>query len=286
MSSTGCPGEDELRRFAVGDLDARTHTWIAAHVERCPHCEAALQKHDSATDPLVTALRDPSRTAAEPVPPELITLAQSLLGAATTGEWKSAEFPRRLGKFELIEELGSGSFGRVFRARDTELEREVAIKVLLAGKLAGAEDVDRFLREARSAAQLKHPGVVSLYEAGRTEEGICYLVEELVRGVTLAEKLKTGPFDAACRRAVTRGGRPTHSPPPTQLGVVHRDVKPSNIILDSEGHPHVTDFGLAKRDTDDAAMTPEGDVLGTPAYMSPEQARGEAARDRCTQRRL
>jgi hypothetical protein len=275
MSSRECPGEADLRRFAVGDLDAQTHTWIAAHVERCPHCDKALQKHDSATDPLVTALRDPTRIAAEPVPPGLISLAQSLLGAATTTEWKSAEYPKMLGKFELIEELGSGSFGRVFRARDTELEREVAIKVLLAGKLAGAEEVDRFLREARSAAQLKHPGIVALYEAGRTEEGVCYLVEELVRGETLAEKLKSGPFDshAAARllAEVSDALAAAH-----ELGVVHRDVKPSNIILDAAGHPHVTDFGLAKRDTDDAAMTPEGDVLGTPGYMSPEQARGEA----------
>jgi hypothetical protein len=135
--------------------------------------------------------------------------------------------------------------------------------------------VDRFLREARSAAQLKHPGVVALYEAGRTEEGVCYLVEELVRGVTLAEKLKSGPLDshAAAQLLVEVSDAlvAAHA-----LGVVHRDVKPSNIILDADGHPHVTDFGLAKRDTDDAAMTPEGDVLGTPAYMSPEQARGEA----------
>lgn len=274
MSSTGCPGESELRRFAVGDLDARTHELIATHIESCHRCEAALQEQDSAADPLVTALRESRIDASEPVPPELISLAQSIVGRGSTSEWAAGEYPRRLGKFELLEELGSGSFGRVYRARDTELEREVAVKVLRSGRLAGAEDVDRFLREARSAAQLKHPGIVALYEAGRTEEGVCYLVEELVRGLTLAEKLNTGPFEshAAARLLVEVADAlaAAHS-----RGVVHRDVKPSNIILDAGGHPHVTDFGLAKRDTDDAAMTPEGDVLGTPAYMSPEQARGE-----------
>jgi hypothetical protein len=275
MSSTGCPGENDLRRFAVGNLDTRAHDRIATHLESCAHCEAALQKLDSETDPFVTALRESQSAPPEQVPRELLSLAQSLLGAASTGQWARGAFPRRLGKFELLEELGQGSFGRVFRARDTELEREVAIKVLRAGELAAGDDVDRFLREARSAAQLKHPGVVALFEASRTDEGVCYLVEELVRGATLAEKLKAGPLEpqAAARLVaeIADALAAAHA-----LGIVHRDVKPSNIILDADGRPHVTDFGLAKRDADDAAMTPEGDVLGTPAYMSPEQARGEA----------
>jgi protein kinase-like protein/uncharacterized protein DUF3365 len=275
MSSTDCPGDEELRRFAVGDLDPRAHDRIALHVESCSRCAAALQTHDSAIDPLITALRSSPAHGGEQVPPELLTFAQSLLNPPRSSEWASGEYPRRLGKFELLEELGAGSFGRVFRARDSELERDVAIKVLRAGKFAGPDDVDRFLREARSAAQLKHPGVVALYEAGRTEDGVCYLVEEFVRGATLADKLETGPFEphAAARLLVEAADAlaAAHA-----LGVVHRDVKPSNIILDTDGHPHVADFGLAKRDADDAVATPQGDVLGTPAYMSPEQARGEA----------
>jgi hypothetical protein len=183
-----------------------------------------------------------------------------------------------VGKFELLDELGSGSFGTVFRALDTELGREVAIKILRAGRLATAEDTERFLREARSAAVLEHPGIVSLFEVGRTDEGICYLVEELVRGVTLAERLRAGPLDtrtaARLVAEVAEALAGAHA-----RGVVHRDIKPSNIILDADGKPHVTDFGLAKRDTEDATtMTPEGEVLGTPAYMSPEQARGDSHR--------
>ena len=166
----------------------------------------------------------------------------------------------------------------MFRARDTELGREVAIKILRAGRLAGAEDAERFLREARSAAQLKHPGIVALFEAGQTADGVCYLVEEFVRGATLADRLQAGPLDprAAARLVadVAEALDAAH-----RHGVVHRDVKPSNIMLDADGRPHVTDFGLAKREADDATtMTPEGEVLGTPAYMSPEQARGESHR--------
>jgi serine/threonine protein kinase len=209
------------------------------------------------------------------VPPKLLTLAQSALHSRPTSPWRAGTLPRRVGKFNLLEELGSGSFGTVYRAFDTELEREVAVKVLRAGRLASAEDVDRFLREARSAAQLKHAGIVSLYEAGRDAEGVCYLVEELIRGSTLADRLKDGPFApraaAQLVAEVADALAAAH-----QLGIVHRDVKPSNILLDAAGQPHVTDFGLAKRDTDDATATPDGDVLGTPAYMSPEQARGES----------
>src|SRR5207253_6642693 len=98
------------------------------------------------------------------------------------------------GKFELLEELGMGSFGQVFRARDTELGRIVAIKLLRAGRLASREEIDRFVREARSAAQLKHPGLVTLYETGETEDGVFYLVEEFVQGETLAARLKAGGF--------------------------------------------------------------------------------------------
>ncbi len=274
MRQTNCPCREDLTRFALGDLEEPTLSRIAGHIENCPVCESVLESLDGHTDPLVTALRQPLLPVVVDVPPALLTAAWSLIGSHSAAA-SAVEPPRRVGKFELLEALGSGSFGTVFRALDTELEREVAVKILRSRRLAQADEAERFLREARSAAQLKHAGIVSLYEVGQTEDGIYYLVEEFIRGVTLEQRLRDGPIDpnAAARMvaAIAEALDTAH-----KVGIVHRDVKPSNILVDADGQPHLADFGLAKRDADDVTMTPEGEVLGTPAYMSPEQARGES----------
>jgi tRNA A-37 threonylcarbamoyl transferase component Bud32 len=163
----------------------------------------------------------------------------------------------------------------VFRARDTELDRIVALKIQRAGSITSGETAERFHREARSVARLKHRGIVALYDTGSTEDGICFLVSEFVEGNTLEEVLRRGPVDP--RRAakliaeIADALQYAHD-----HGVIHRDVKPSNILIDNEGQPHVTDFGLAKQDAGCETMTSDGRVMGTPAYMSPEQARGES----------
>src|SRR5262245_23168028 len=143
-------------------MDTAEFTRISTHVERCRLCESVLQALDGHTDPLVASLRQPVEMECGEVPRTLLAAARSALGP---------QLPRRVGKFELLEELGNGSFGTVYRALDSELGREVAIKILRAGRLATTEDTERFLREARNAALLKHPGIVSLFEVGRTEEG-------------------------------------------------------------------------------------------------------------------
>jgi serine/threonine protein kinase len=225
---------------------------------------------------------------------EAVAVPEELLAAARAGRhhgegagaWLAdGEGARRLGKFALLERLGAGSFGYVFRARDTELGRIVAIKIPRAGSLAGKEDVARFLREARSAAQLQHPGIVALHETGQAEDGTFYLVEEFVRGTTVANRLASGPFPpreaAELVAAVADALEYAH-----RHGVIHRDIKPANILLDVEGRPHLMDFGLAKRaaqnesgaEEAETAMTQDGQVLGTPAYMPPEQARGDSRR--------
>ena len=153
----------------------------------------------------------------------------------------------------------------------------VAIKIPRAGSLASEEDATRFLRKARSAAQLKHPGIVALHETGQTDDGTLYLVEEFVEGSTLGSRLSGGSFSfhqaAGLIAFVADALDYAH-----RHGVIHRDIKPSNILLDSENCPHLMDFGLAKREAEEVSMTMEGQVLGTPAYMSPEQARGESRR--------
>jgi serine/threonine protein kinase len=275
MHSTECPEREELAEFAAGDLPRAELARIADHLENCVACAEALVTFDDLTDSFLMRLRQSAEhedATASYLPPNLLEAARS-----SRRRDPPAGGPRRLDGFELLQELGAGSFGQVFRARDTELDRTVAIKILRAGRFASPEEVDRFLREARSAAQLKHPGIVSIYGTGQSEDGTCYLVEEFVQGTTLAARLKTGRFGfraaAALIADIAEALDYAH-----RHGVIHRDITPSNILLDLEGNAHLMDFGLAKRETDEPPMTLDGQVLGTPAYMSPEQARGEAHR--------
>jgi serine/threonine protein kinase len=263
-----CPSSAELTDFLAGKL-ARTRTaWVADHVRSCPRCEASLASLDPAPDPLLASLASTvaQGRASDTVPIHLIEMARAARGGPP--------LPGRVGRFEVLEQIGSGSYGSVFKARDAELNRTVAIKILRTGRLGDAEDLDRFLREARSFAQLKHPGIVTLYEIGQ-QEGQYYLVEEFVQGTTLAALLAAGalPFreSAEILAQVCDALRVAH-----QQGVIHRDIKPANILIDPDGRPHLADFGLAKVEGEEKPVTHSGDILGTPAYMSPEQARGQA----------
>jgi serine/threonine protein kinase len=161
----------------------------------------------------------------------------------------------------------------VWKARDTELDRIVAVKIPRDSQLGSAE-TELFLREARSAAQLKHPSIVSVHEVGRDNDTV-YIVSDFIDGIPLSSRLTAVPVTlreaAEISAQVADALHHAH-----QAGVIHRDVKPSNIMLDERGRPHVMDFGLAKRTAGEITMTLNGKVLGTPAYMSPEQARGEA----------
>lgn len=178
----------------------------------------------------------------------------------------------RIAHFELLQRLGMGSFGTVWKARDVRLDRTVALKIPRRGNL-DPDQVQEFLHEARVAARLRHPHIVSVHEIGRDGDDI-YIVSDLVDGVSL-EKHKhdrqlTQREVAQLLATVCDALHFAH-----QLGVVHRDLKPGNILIDAQGQPHITDFGLAKRGTDEVEITAQGEILGTPAYMSPEQARGD-----------
>jgi serine/threonine protein kinase len=285
MGVTGCPDRAELEAFVVGSLPGAALARVAGHVEGCVACEAALEGLDHLADPLVDRLRllsgadgPDSDSEAEPVPEALLAAVRSARTRSEAAGWYSAgECGQRLGKFELVERLGAGSYGYVFRARDVELGRMVAIKVPRAGRLASREDAARFLREARSAAQLKHPGIVALHGTGQADDGTFYLVEEFVPGTTLAGVLgdrgRPLTFDQAAGLVADVADALDYA---HRHGVIHRDIKPSNILLDADGRPHLMDFGLAKREAEETAVTQEGQVLGTPAYMPPEQARGES----------
>ena len=176
----------------------------------------------------------------------------------------------------MLHVIGRGAFGSVYKAHDTELDRFVAVKVPRAGKLDSKEDEERFLREARSAARLNHPAIVKVHEVG-FEQGVPFIVSDFVPSRTLAEVIaasrpsfrESAALVARIAEALDHAHREK---------VVHRDIKPANILIDAAGDPHVSDFGLARRDEEEVTVTLEGQILGTPAYMSPEQAAGDHVR--------
>ena len=210
---------------------------------------------------------------------------------------------RRFGDFELLEELGRGGMGIVYKARQISLNRIVALKMILRGDLATPADLARFRAEAEAAARLDHPHIVPVYEVGEFD-GKPYFSMKYVAGTTLARRLADGPLPArAAAEMLAIVCRAIHFA--HEHGVLHRDLKPSNILLDEQGQPHVTDFGLAKRFSDSVkerakgdrakrgaatetfqhesrhdaqsellSLTQTGAILGTPSYIAPEQAAG------------
>jgi tetratricopeptide (TPR) repeat protein len=178
----------------------------------------------------------------------------------------------RFGDYELLEQIGQGGMGVVYRARQRSLNREVALKMIPFGALAGEEALRRFRAEAEAAAQLQHPNIVAIHEVGE-RGGQHFFSMELIRGGTLADRLRPGPLPAreaaTLLQTVARAVHYAH-----EQGILHRDLKPANILLDAAGQPHVTDFGLAKRMDSEATLTLTGQVLGSPNYMAPEQAAG------------
>ncbi len=191
---------------------------------------------------------------------------------------------QRVGDYEILDEIGRGGMGVVFRARQISLGRIVALKMILRGALASASDLTRFRAEAESAAGLHHPHVTAVYEIG-DHEGQPFFSMQFVEGTTLARKIAEGPLpareSAQLLLPVCRAIAEAH-----RNGLLHRDLKPSNILIDRAGHPFVSDFGLAKRVTADASrgevdreytlsvLTHSGAIVGTPGYMAPEQAAG------------
>ena len=190
----------------------------------------------------------------------------------------------KLGPYEIVAPVGEGGMGEVYRARDTRLNRSVAIKVLPQAIAADSDRMRRFEQEARSIAALNHPNILSIYDVG-VEDGTSYLVTELLEGETLRERLNRGslPVRKAVEIAmqIAYGLAAAH-----ERGIIHRDLKPENIFLTKDGHVKLLDFGLAKDQTAAALAnsansatltmrTAPGVVMGTAPYMAPEQVRGE-----------
>lgn len=220
----------------------------------CPICGAAAVADESST---VTV---------PPRAPEPATIAPS---AAPTGATGRPTVPG----YELLAELGRGGMGVVYQARHLQLERIVALKMILAGGHASADELERFRIEAQAIARLQHPHIVQVYEVGEYN-GLPYFSLEFCSGGTLAQRLAGAPLTpgeaAALVETLARAMQEAH-----QKGIVHRDLKPANVLLADGGTPKITDFGLAKL-LDEAGKTATGAVMGTPSYMAPEQTGGKS----------
>jgi eukaryotic-like serine/threonine-protein kinase len=173
--------------------------------------------------------------------------------------------------YELLEELGRGGMGVVYKARQIRLKRAVALKMILDGDYSNTEQKNRFRIEAEAVAKLQHPRIIQIFETGEVD-GRPYFSMEYVDGNNLAKKLAGAPMpprDAAeLVESLARAMHVAH-----ESGIIHRDLKPANILLTSDGSPKITDFGLAKK-LEDAGQTQAGAIMGTPSYMAPEQANG------------
>jgi serine/threonine protein kinase/predicted Zn-dependent protease len=219
-----------------------------------------------------SAKADDPGGSASPMP---ATTRDDVVPASKKKAARAAEFLGELGDYELLEEVGRGAQGVVFRARQKSLNRTVALKVISLGQWASKAHLKRFRREAEAAASLDHPGIVPIYEVGE-RDGSCYFSMKFVEG---------GQLDAVVRREampprraaelIAKVARTVHYA--HEHGILHRDIKPGNILLDQKGEPHLTDFGLARLVETESTVTRTMEVLGTPSYMAPEQAMGNNA---------
>ena len=321
MNDIGCVSEAELRAFVAGEVPEHVAGLITHHLERCSNCEACARRLDALADPFLHSLRlavhtpgAPSDSENEPptensaaqaaLPPATHNSRQTFADSAPARPTLESTLPRAIPGYEILEEIGRGGMGVVYRACQLRLGRVVALKLLLSGAHSSIERRARFRAEADAIARLHHPGIVQVYDVGE-HDGMPFLVLEFMSGGSLEKKLAgkvLAPRQAA-ELLETLAWAVDHA---NSHGIIHRDLKPSNILLQrverrkekgenaeaesvqsgsvdsaistdyrlltTDYFPKITDFGLAKQESAD--FTTMGEVLGTPSYMAPEQAAG------------
>jgi WD40 repeat protein len=268
-------------------LDAVIAEYLTAlQSGRCPDREALLRQHPELAGPLAEFFVDHDHferlaglgpgqpdTAQEPAAPPTPAPEASTCGPSAVTAPSLPSALRQFGDYVLTAEIARGGMGVVYRATQVSLKRPVALKMILGGHLASAVHVERFHREAEAAARLDHPQIVPIYEVGE-HAGTHYFSMKLVEGGDLTQHLPrfAGDPHAAAGLTAKLADAVHHA---HQRGVLHRDLKPRNILLDDDGEPQITDFGLAKQVDASGELTESGAIVGTAAYMAPEQARGE-----------
>ncbi|MBI1914365.1 MAG: protein kinase [Planctomycetes bacterium] len=328
MPVISCPDRDVLQRLMLGQVPEPEGEQLAQHLEQCSRCLAVVQAL-TAEDTLVEAARATATVTDSPEAPAIRGLIERIrqlgpitvvpveletqsalssvapatdavnpgLSAAVTAVQYDFLTPAqgpaeigRLGPYRILKVLGFGGMGVVFEAEDPQLQRRVALKALKLGRAASPTVKERFLREARAAAAVKHDHVVTIYHVGE-DRGVPFLAMELLQGEMLEERLKregrlSVPEVLRLGRQIAQGLAVAH-----ESGLIHRDIKPANVWLETiliepensspPDRVKILDFGLARAVQDDLHLTQSGAILGTPAYMAPEQAQGEKIDPRC-----
>jgi serine/threonine protein kinase len=267
MVSSACPSRDDLIAYLEEDLPDHKRIPIEAHLaEACPACEDLLTTLENRYQPYVELLQR--------YPRSLLKENSGLENAGDTSGHQTENQPEGLpvGKYRVLQELGRGGMGIVYKAQQIEAKRVVALKMILSGQYITTEERSRFHTEATTIAGLDHPHIVRLYEVD-IHNGTPFFVMEFVDGESLAQRLKgqamAPPVAASLVEKLARAIHYAHT-----CGVVHRDLKPANVLLGLDGEPKITDFGIAKQMGKDVGQTQTGALIGTPAYMAPEQAEG------------
>jgi tetratricopeptide (TPR) repeat protein/tRNA A-37 threonylcarbamoyl transferase component Bud32 len=276
---TGCPDGERFALFLEERLDEAELARIVGHVENCPRCQDQLEAL-TAGGLIARAGGSPGAPMAAPSesdPTDELTLGGSAFFLAARGASGRAAAPAaawpEVPDFEILEELGRGGMGVVYKARQRSLNRLVALKMIRAGSQARPMDLARFRFEAEALARLRHANILQIFEIGQVR-GLPFVALELLEGGSLEVRLagtpQPGHLAAEVVETLARAVQAAH-----EAGILHRDLKPSNVLFTRDGIPKVTDFGLAKRLEAHDGHTQSGQVMGSPSYISPEQARGK-----------
>ncbi|WP_435008185.1 protein kinase domain-containing protein [Tundrisphaera lichenicola] len=282
-----CPGDERLVQLLEEQLDRREQREVGRHLERCSRCQETLEEltqdrigleswaswGDSTSSSMASSPGDSACGGRWPVPSfQPVSHAPTLASLASEPEILDQGCPTVEG-YEILGRLGQGGMGIVYRARQHGLERMVALKMIRAGVHAAPEHLARFRIEALAVARLRHPNVVQVYDIGQAD-GLPFVALELLEGGSLEARIggTPQPERESAELLLTLAGAVAAA---HRAGVAHRDLKSANVLFDKEGTPKVTDFGLAKRLDEEDGPTYSGQVMGSPSFMAPEQARGQ-----------